>query len=249
MAFRIALVLAGALVAAFAPTADAQQFNGDGTFYGDNGWEGSCAGNIGGQWHAGTWPPAGSYLSSMQPGSSTPINVALNSAQYSTAMCGKLLWVKATNSGCTTCGTTPISSQYILARVTNLCPECQYGSLDLGIQGDGRWKITWKWADSGVATQSIGGVSRASVPATKAKVATHNHSAAYYRKIAAALQRKAARAAAALRRKAAAIAAKRRAAARAALQRKAAQAAAARAAAAAAAQAALKNRGRKLMAA
>ena len=31
--------------------------------------------------------------------------------------------VKGTTTGCTTCGTTPIPNQYMLARVTNECPE------------------------------------------------------------------------------------------------------------------------------
>lgn len=112
-----------------------------GTFYGNNGWAGSCAGQVGGAYGApGVWPPAGSYINSMQPGSAVPINVALNRPQYSTSMCGKLLYVRATaaSAACKTCGMTPISTEYILARVTNECPECAPGSLDLGISGDGR---------------------------------------------------------------------------------------------------------------
>lgn len=68
------------------------------------------------------------------------MNVALNSPMYTTAMCGKLLYVRATgeDDGCTTCGMNPIPDQYMLARVTNECPECLHGSLDFGIQGDGR---------------------------------------------------------------------------------------------------------------
>ncbi len=31
--------------------------------------------------------------------------------------------VKGTTTGCTTCGMTPIPDQYMLARVTNECPE------------------------------------------------------------------------------------------------------------------------------
>ena len=112
-----------------------------GTFYGNNGWAGSCAGTVGGPWGApGVWPPAGSYVNNMQPGNAVPINVALNRPQYSTSMCGKLLYVRSTpdSASCKTCGMTPISTQYILARVTNECPECAHGSLDLGIKGDGR---------------------------------------------------------------------------------------------------------------
>lgn len=111
-----------------------------GTFYGNNGWAGSCAGNIGG-FFPGKWPPAGSYLTSLQPGSSIPVNVALNGPMYSTAMCGKLLYIKASgeDAGCKTCGMTPVPDKYMLARVTNVCPECLYGSVDFGVQGDGRY--------------------------------------------------------------------------------------------------------------
>lgn len=193
MSHGVAVVLTVIAIAAMGPTADAQQFYGDATYYGDNGWAGSCAGNIGGPWFPGTWPPAGSYISSLQPGSSTPVNVALNGPQYSTAMCGKLLYVKATgeNAGCKTCGMNPIPDQYMLARVTNVCPECHYGSLDFGVHGDGRWKITWHWADSGTVTESVGTVSRSKV--TK-KV--HNHTAKYWAKLKAAKLRSAARRAA-----------------------------------------------------
>ena len=73
-----------------------QPFGLQGTYYGDNSWAGSCAGNVGG-YFPGTWPPAGDYLTSLQPGNSTPVNVALNGPMYSTAMCGKLLYVKVTH--------------------------------------------------------------------------------------------------------------------------------------------------------
>ena len=56
-----------------------------GTFYGNNGWAGACAGLVpqtGQPWP----PPGGSYQNNMQPGSSTPINVAINSAQWSVPM-------------------------------------------------------------------------------------------------------------------------------------------------------------------
>jgi hypothetical protein len=40
-------------------------------------------------------------------------------------------------------GANPIG-QSIPAVVTDLCPECASGSVDLGWQGDGRWDISWK---------------------------------------------------------------------------------------------------------
>lgn len=78
----------------------------------------------------------------MIPGSAVALNVALNSRQYSTDMCGKLLYVRVTNSGCTRCGTTQMPEGYMLARVTNECPECLFGSLDFGMKGDGRCRLT-----------------------------------------------------------------------------------------------------------
>ena len=30
-----------------------------------------------------------------------------------------------------------------MAMVDNQCPECAYGSIDLALTGDGRWKIEW----------------------------------------------------------------------------------------------------------
>ncbi len=30
-----------------------------------------------------------------------------------------------------------------MAMVDNECPECAYGSIDLALTGDGRWKIEW----------------------------------------------------------------------------------------------------------
>lgn len=189
------LVLAAALVAAFAPTATAEQFFGDGTFYGDNGWEGACKGNIGGPWHPGVWPPPGaSYISNLQPGNTVPVNVAMNGPQYSTAVCGKLILIKASGAdrGCTTCGLTPVPHDWILARVTNVCPECLHGSVDFGVRGDGRWKITWKWA-GGVSAQSIGSAQRADVPVFTAVKKKSKHSAAYWAKLKAAKLRSAAK--------------------------------------------------------
>ena len=58
-----------------------------------------------------------------------------------------------------------------------------------------RWDISWKWADSGLLTQGIGAVTRATVSRAR-PAATRNHSAAYFRKLAAALKRKAMRIAA-----------------------------------------------------
>ena len=62
-----------------------------GTFYGNNGWAGACAGLVpltGQPWP----PPGGTYQNNMQPGASTPINVAINSAQWSVPMVRMQFW-------------------------------------------------------------------------------------------------------------------------------------------------------------
>ena len=40
-------------------------------------------------------------------------------------------------------GTTPIPGAWTMAMVDNECPECAYGSLDLALEGNGRWKVEW----------------------------------------------------------------------------------------------------------
>lgn len=99
-----------------------------GTYYGDNGWAGWCAGNLPNEGRA--WPPYGG-----QQG----MRVALNNPQFNNgANCGRTLMFRGTTTGCTTCGMNPISTAWQKGQVTNLCPECKYGDLDMGIAGDGR---------------------------------------------------------------------------------------------------------------
>lgn len=37
----------------------------------------------------------------------------------------------------------------IYATVDNLCPECAFGDIDLGLGGDGRWEMQWDFIDCG----------------------------------------------------------------------------------------------------
>lgn len=143
-------------------------FSGDGTFYGDNGYAGYCQGNVLAQ--GGQWPPNG--------GSWTGLKVALNQAQIlngkawgNTEMCGKMLMVRGTGGGL---GMTPISKSWQLAMVTNMCPECQYGSLDFGTSGDGRWNIQWHWGTDGSGANHVDSVAsnRAIIPVKKAPAPT-----------------------------------------------------------------------------
>jgi hypothetical protein len=40
-------------------------------------------------------------------------------------------------------GTTPVPGDWTMAMVNNQCPECAYGSIDLALTGNGRWKVEW----------------------------------------------------------------------------------------------------------
>lgn len=94
----------------------AYNFVGDATYYGGAGKGGSCT-------------------SSYVPSGFT--TVAINSPQYDNGLaCGSCLE-----------GVITINSQkkYFKAIVDNVCPECLFGSLDIGEPGDGRWKVEWSF--------------------------------------------------------------------------------------------------------
>lgn len=40
-------------------------------------------------------------------------------------------------------GTKPVTTNWTKGLVSNVCPECGYGAIDLDSNGDGRWKIEW----------------------------------------------------------------------------------------------------------
>jgi len=68
--------------------------------------------------------------------------VAINAAQWEGgASCGKCVLIQPSSDGL---GMTPIAEP-IHATIDNLCPECQHGDIDLGLNGDGRWRIKWEF--------------------------------------------------------------------------------------------------------
>ena len=70
--------------------------------------------------------------------------VAINGQQWDEGMnCGRCVRVSGTGEGI---GTTPVFGP-IYATVDNVCSECKHGDIDLGLSGDGIWKITWDFVD------------------------------------------------------------------------------------------------------
>ncbi|KAK9829703.1 hypothetical protein WJX72_007439 [[Myrmecia] bisecta] len=108
-------------------------FTGDGTFYGQQSGQndaGACTyglhyGNtLGLDWSKGV-----------------QTYIALNNAQFDQSnACGLCLMYRGTGPGI---GVTPISRNWTYGFVDNLCPECEVGSIDQNLNGDGRWKIEW----------------------------------------------------------------------------------------------------------
>ena len=107
-------------------TRSVTSFDGSGTFYGDGGAgeKGACMLKRGFNGVATT--------------------VALNREQFEGgAHCGKCVEITGRGEGS---GATPIIGP-ILATIDNECPECSFGDVDIGLGGDGRWKINWNFVD------------------------------------------------------------------------------------------------------
>jgi len=98
-------------------------FSGDGTYYGSD-LGGMCTLNT------PTLPPVAANVDK---------RVALNSPQmFGTGLgCGMCFKVTGSGQGA---GNDPITGTFI-AYVTDLCPECHAGSVDLAETGDGRWGV------------------------------------------------------------------------------------------------------------
>jgi len=99
-------------------------FSGDGTYYGAGGAgeKGSC------------------LLPRLFNG--IPVTVALNHEQFGNGdKCGKCVLIRGEGIGL---GTKPIIGP-IYATIDNECPECKFGDLDLGMDGDGRFQIEWEF--------------------------------------------------------------------------------------------------------
>ncbi|CAM9416936.1 unnamed protein product, partial [Hapterophycus canaliculatus] len=100
------------------------EYSGEGTYYGET-TEGNCA-------YGGDVP--GMY--------SGMIPFALNAPQYGDSlMCGACLEGTASGVGE---GATPFPSTF-KGFITDQCPECASGDLDMSVSGDGRWDIEWKF--------------------------------------------------------------------------------------------------------
>jgi len=111
-----------------------QPQTGDGTYYGGNIAGGACS-----------LYPLPSFAN---PGGSLSTNqvnlIALNEGQFAGSLsCGMCLQMSGTGTGS---GANPIG-QNIYAVVTDICPGCPSGLIDLGYTGDGKWGITWKAVD------------------------------------------------------------------------------------------------------
>lgn len=99
-----------------------QSYDGDGTYYGNGGAgeSGSC------------------LLRRFFNG--IGITVAINQEQYDNgSVCGKCIVIRGEGIGS---GMRPIIGP-IYATIDNVCPECKYGDIDLGLEGDGRFRIHW----------------------------------------------------------------------------------------------------------
>lgn len=70
------------------------------------------------------------------------LTVAINAAQYDGgSSCGKCVAIRAAGTGI---GTQPFVGNFF-ATIDNICPECPFGNLDMGMAGDGIWDISWSF--------------------------------------------------------------------------------------------------------
>jgi len=100
---------------------------GDGTYYDGRGGQGQAC---------SIWPQP-SFMRGLP-------TVAINNPQWAgSATCGMCVQVTGTGQGS---GSNPIKGSFI-AVVSDRCPECKTGDLDLAKSGDGRWKINWVAVD------------------------------------------------------------------------------------------------------
>lgn len=101
-----------------------QTFHGDGTYYGSGGWAGG---------HCTLRTPVPGQYAGMTP-------VAMNGAQYGSS-CGACLEISGNGDGL---GGSPITGTF-RAYVADECAECKHGDVDLAKDGDGRWRVSWRF--------------------------------------------------------------------------------------------------------
>eukprot|EP00891_Asterochloris_glomerata_P009335 jgi/Astpho2/9335/Aster-x1569 len=106
-------------------------YSGDGTFYGvGQDAQGACSyGSNGANSLNLTWTQGNQNT------------VAINDLQFNASnTCGMCIKYRGLGTGQ---GTQPVPSIWQRGFVDNRCPECEFGSIDLGMNGDGRWQIEW----------------------------------------------------------------------------------------------------------
>lgn len=100
-----------------------ETFTGDGTYYGYTD-----------QGHCSIYEPQPAMYDGMIP-------VAINKEQYSDSwVCGACVEGRGTGGGS---GHNPIPA--FKGFISDECPECKWGDLDLSQSGDGRWDIEWNF--------------------------------------------------------------------------------------------------------
>jgi len=126
--FAFAFVLLFGLIQGQLENTYTTEQSGDGTYYGtQDGSGGACS-----------IYPSPSFVSN------GVTKVAINAPQYSGSLaCGMCMQVNGNGKGS---GANPIKGTF-LAFVDDLCPECKTGALDLALNGDGRWDISWVAVD------------------------------------------------------------------------------------------------------
>jgi hypothetical protein len=70
--------------------------------------------------------------------------IAINGAQWDSGrVCGRCVEITSSQTGI---GTLP-PPKTLRATIDNLCSECPFGNLDLGLNGDGIWDIDWEFVE------------------------------------------------------------------------------------------------------
>ena len=106
------------------------------TYYGDAGASGSCAFNYAGVQNE-AWARGTAY------------RVAMNAPQFfGSEVCGLCLKFRGLGPGA---GANPVGQAIRYVLVSNQCPECRGGDLDLEKAGDGRWRAGWTPVQCAVA--------------------------------------------------------------------------------------------------
>ncbi|KAK9854210.1 hypothetical protein WJX84_008056 [Apatococcus fuscideae] len=118
--------------------------SGKATYYGPGGdAQGTCS-----------WGPNFANTLGLPATANAATTIALNDVDFSAGLaCGMCVMFIGTGGGI---GTTPISTTtWTLGQVTNRCPECAKGSIDINSGGDGIWAEQWYAVDCNVGSSSM----------------------------------------------------------------------------------------------